>query len=71
MTNHHDASKASASRDGGIVRPLLWALLIISGACNMVLSGSGVNTAAGIASGAVTLAIAIALITHHYRTRRR
>ncbi|GAA4095287.1 hypothetical protein [Actinomadura miaoliensis] len=71
MTDFQNASEAPASRGGGAVRPLLWVLLAISAAGNMVTSGSGAHTVAGIAFGVATLGFAIALVVHHYRTRRR
>jgi hypothetical protein len=56
---------------GGAVRPVLWLLLIVSAAGNMVTSNAGVNIAIGIGFGLATLACAAALIVHHYRHRTR
>jgi hypothetical protein len=54
----------------GIVRPVLWLVLVVSTAANVVASTTGVNMLVGIGSGLVVLACAIALSVHHYRHRR-
>jgi hypothetical protein len=64
-------SLPSASHPGGIVRPLLWVLLVISAAANAVISSTGVSTFAGIGFGLAALASAAALVVHHYKHRRR
>jgi hypothetical protein len=59
-----------AAAGGGLARPLLWLLLVISAAGNMVTSTTGVNVFVSAAFGVVTLACATALIVQHYRQRR-
>jgi hypothetical protein len=55
----------------GIVRPVLWLLLVISAAGNVATSNIGLNMMIGIGFGLVTLACAAALIVDHYQHRRR
>ena len=56
-------------RDGGILRPLLWAVLAIGVVGN--ISCSTVDILVGnIIFGLISLAGAAGLIVHHYRTRR-
>lgn len=50
---------------------MLWLLLVISAAGNVVTSNAGVNVMIGIGFGAVTVACGVALGVHHYRHRRR
>jgi hypothetical protein len=50
---------------------VLWLLLVISAAANMVTSTTGSNALVGAAFGLSTLACAAALVVHHYRNRRR
>jgi hypothetical protein len=64
-------SGGGADRSSGIVRPVLWLLLVVSAAGNMVTSTTGVNVIAGTAFGVVTLACGTALIVQHYRQRRK
>lgn len=79
MTDPYDISEASpapsaappASPRNGAARPVLWLLLVISAAGNMVTSSTGVNVAVSAAFGVATLACATALIVQHYRNRRR
>lgn len=67
MANTSDVQ--GAQRDGGILRPLLWAVLAIGIVGNICCST--VDFLPGnIAFGLLTLTGAAALITHHYRTRR-
>ena len=56
---------------GGMLRPVLWLLLIVSAAANATVSAAGASVLAGIGSGLVTLACAVALVVHHYRHRRQ
>ncbi|GAA3408454.1 hypothetical protein [Streptosporangium vulgare] len=55
----------------GMVRPVLWFLLMVSAVLNVVFSSIGTNVLAGIGFGLATLACVAALIVHHYRNRRR
>jgi hypothetical protein len=55
---------------GGVIRPLLWLVLVVSAALNAVFSSTGQNTELGIGFGVVALAAITALIVHHYRHRR-
>jgi hypothetical protein len=56
---------------GSIMRPVLWVLLVISGACNVVTSSMNIPVLIGIAFGLLTLACGAALVVDHYRRRRR
>jgi hypothetical protein len=56
---------------GSIMRPVLWVLLVISGACNVVTSSMNISVLIGIAFGLFTLACGAALVVDHYRRRRR
>ena len=59
------------STRSGILRPVLWLLLVISAAANMAASSTGLNMMIGIGFGLVTLACGAALIVDHYQHRRR
>jgi Flp pilus assembly protein TadB len=63
-----DSHVTAVSR--GMTRPVLWLLLVISATCNVVTSVAH-TYAVSVASGVITLALGTALVTHHYRTRRR
>lgn len=54
----------------GMVRPVLWLVLIVSAAANALVSGIGLSAYVGAGFGLMTMACAIALIVHHYRHRR-
>ncbi|MFC6022018.1 hypothetical protein ACFP2T_38375 [Plantactinospora solaniradicis] len=62
---------APASARSRAFRPLLWLLLVISTAANVVASAAGINMFIGAGFGLVAVACATALIVHHYRHRRR
>jgi hypothetical protein len=64
------AAQPASPRDG-ISRPVLWVLLVISLAGNMVTSSTGVNVAVSAAFGVATIACATTLIVQHYRNRSR
>lgn len=53
------------------VRAVLWLLLVISAAGNVVTSTAGAEVYVGAAFGVATLACGSALIVQHYRLRRR
>jgi hypothetical protein len=55
---------------GGVLRPVLWLVLVVSAALNAVFSSTGQNPALGIGFGVVALAAITGLIVHHYRSRR-
>ena len=57
------------SENTGILRPLLWVVLVLSAAANAVSSSIGANVFIGAAFGVVTLACAAGLVVHHYRHR--
>lgn len=63
------AASADAPRDG--VRPVLWLVLIVSAAANVVASTAVGNLWVSSAFGAVALACAGVLIGRHYRNRNR
>jgi hypothetical protein len=56
---------------GGVLRPALWIVLILSATANGTLSGLDANPAVSIGFGLITLACAVSLAVHHYRHRRR
>ena len=60
-----------AETPGGVLRPVLWLLLIVSAAANATVSAAGANVLAGIGFGLITLACATALVVHHYRHREQ
>jgi protein-S-isoprenylcysteine O-methyltransferase Ste14 len=75
MTNTYDditGTTATRPATGGKgKRAVLWVLLVISGVCNVVTSSMlDINMFVGIGFGLVTLGLAAALITDHYRSRR-
>ena len=61
-------SAPTQPRRGGLLRPALWVVLILSAATNAILS-SVANPFVSSAFGAVALACAVTLIVHHYRNR--
>lgn len=63
-----DGARSGARR--GARRGVLWLLLVISVACNMVISVAGINMFVGAAFGVVAVSSGAALITDHYRNRR-
>jgi hypothetical protein len=64
--------KRSGSGTGGAVRPLLWLLLVISGAGNVITSSTTtVSVFVGIGFGLVALSCGVVLAVDHYRRRRR
>ncbi|MFI6454227.1 hypothetical protein ACIBF6_22020 [Streptosporangium amethystogenes] len=71
MTDPHRILDTSeTARPVGMLRPVLWLLLVVSAVLNMVTSSIDVNVFVGIGFGLVALACAAALIVHHYRYRR-
>jgi len=61
-----------AERDTGrgLMRTVLWVVLVVSAAANAIFSTAGPHPAVGIGFGLVTLACLAALVAHHYRHRR-
>ncbi|MFF3444151.1 hypothetical protein [Streptosporangium sp. NPDC002721] len=55
----------------GMVRPVLWVLLLVSAVLNTVFSFVGTDVLAGAGFGLAALACVAALIVHHYRFQRR
>lgn len=59
-------TQPSVGAEGGVIRPLLWTLLLLGAVCNMVSSSvGGAAMPVGIGFGVVTLACAAALVAHH------
>jgi len=61
---------AAYSGRRGLLRPVLWLVLIVSAAANGISSTIGLHPVVGIGSGLVTLACIAALVVHHYQHRR-
>jgi hypothetical protein len=57
--------------DSGMLRPVLWLVLILSAAADATTSAVGASPFASVGFGVITLASAIALVVHHYRRRGR
>ena len=55
--------------NNGLLRTVLWVVLVLSAAANAVMSSIGANVFVGAAFGVVTLASAAGLVVHHYRHR--
>lgn len=58
------------AKSTGVIRPLLWLLVIACATGNVITSVSGL-VAVSVALGVLTLGFGVALARHHYRTRRR
>jgi hypothetical protein len=54
----------------GLLRPVLWLMLIVSAVANAVSSTLGLHPLVGIGAGLVTLGCVVALVVHHYQQRR-
>jgi hypothetical protein len=68
----HPRSVDDGSDDrGGVLRPVLWIVLILSATANGTLSGLDANPVVSVGFGLITLACAASLVVHHYRHRRR
>jgi hypothetical protein len=63
-------AKQAGDKRGGLLRPLLWLGLVVSGAVNIVTSSMDINVLIGIGFGLVALSCGVALIVDHYRNRR-
>ena len=70
ITEGPDSPPPATARTG-ILRPVLWLLLVISAAGNALTSSAGVNLLISSALGVVTLGLGVALAVHHYRGRWR
>ncbi|MFG1913229.1 hypothetical protein [Micromonospora sp. NPDC048898] len=66
-----EAPVPGAKKPGGLLRPLLWLVLFVSAAANVVLSTAADNPWISSAFGLVALLCAVALIVHHRRSRAR
>ncbi|HEV7963580.1 MAG TPA: hypothetical protein VGP57_13655 [Actinoplanes sp.] len=69
MTNATEPAQHAGTRNG-LLRPVLWLVLVLSAAANAVTSTIGINPLVGIGFGLVTLGCATTLIVHHYQHRR-
>ena len=65
-----DTTPRHADPRGGLLRPALWVLLIVSATANAVASAAGLHPLVGIGFGLITVACIATLVVHHYRTRR-
>jgi hypothetical protein len=73
MSSEADLDNAPASPAGGgpAVRILLWTLLVVFSAINLIANTIlGWNMLAGLPSGIVVIGCAAALVTHHLKQRR-
>lgn len=61
------AAAASAARHDAWVRPVLWLLLLLAAAGNVVANSAGL-LAMSIPLGLAVLTLAAALVAHHRRT---
>jgi hypothetical protein len=68
--NVQQTPATTGNERGGVLRPVLWLVLVVSAALNAVFSSTGENPAIGIGFGVVALAAITGLIVHHYRGRR-
>ncbi|GAA1747784.1 hypothetical protein [Luedemannella helvata] len=66
-----EAPVAAPKKPGGVLRPLLWLVLFVSAAANVVLSTATDNLWISSAFGLVAATCAIVLIVHHRRNRAR
>lgn len=66
-----EAPVAAPKKPVGLLRPLLWLVLIVSAAANMVLSSAADNPWISSAFGLVAVVCAVTLIVHHRRNRVR
>jgi hypothetical protein len=51
----------------GLLRPVLWLVLVVSAAANTASSTADLTPLVGVGFGVVTLACVVALVVHHYR----
>ncbi|MEU7855459.1 hypothetical protein [Nonomuraea sp. NPDC049141] len=63
-----ESSRSAQTAQRGMLRPVLWVLLLISAVLNIVTSN--INIFVGIGFGLATLACAAGLVVDHYRHRR-
>jgi hypothetical protein len=69
----HDTPDRSrgTNRGSGVLRPLLWLVLIISASGNVIASTADLDILVNVAFGLVSGVCAGVLVVHHYRSRRR
>jgi hypothetical protein len=65
------APQAKRPGAGAAKRTLLWLLLVIGAATNVVTQSMDISILVSIGAGVVTLACGIALAVDHYRRKRR
>jgi hypothetical protein len=70
ITDVPDSPPTATARKGAL-RPVLWLLLVISAAGNVVTSTAGLGVLVSSAFGLATLGLGTALAVHHYSNRRR
>jgi uncharacterized membrane protein YedE/YeeE len=64
------ADQPARAETGGVIRPVLWLLVIACATGNVITSLSGL-VVVSIIFGVLTLSFGATLARHHYRTRRR
>jgi hypothetical protein len=74
MSSEADQDSAAESHPSGrpAVRVLLWVLLVVFSAINLIANTTeGWSMLAGLPSGIVVIGCAAALVAHHVKQRRR
>jgi hypothetical protein len=70
--NLHTASRQveQPAKPGRMLRPVLWLLVALCGAANVVTKSMDLNPFVGVGFGVLTVSFGVALGVHHYRHRR-
>lgn len=66
----HLPSTSAADTGPGVLRPLLWIVLVVSVVGNTVASFAGVPTTVHLGLGVTTAICVVALVAQQLRTRR-
>ena len=70
FTNNIQTISSPATKPGRVLRPVLWLLVVLSGAANIATQSMGLNPFVSIGFGVLTVSFGVALGMHHYRHRR-
>lgn len=71
MTSTQSNPQIPSSAGPSRLRPVLWLVLVVSGAANIITVPLEVHIVLDSALGLITVAAGVALIVDHYRHRRR